>query len=73
MIKRGLGTPQVLATRPINAQQGEIALAGLLQDARPGEQVILKLDRVSRINFQNRPVEERFDERELIISLTVQP
>jgi gliding motility-associated protein GldM len=73
MLKRGLGSPQVLTTRQINGQQGEIQLAGVLSDARAGEQVILKLDRVARINFQNRPVPEQFDERELIISLTIAP
>jgi hypothetical protein len=71
MLKRGLGTPTTLRTINGGATT-EVATAGILQDARPGEQIILEVAAVNRINFQNRAIQEPFEARELIISLTLQ-
>jgi hypothetical protein len=70
-LKNNLGSPRLLRTLTLNAPQGEVRLAPLTQDARPGDQIILEIGHVYRINYAGQRIQEPLGTNELIVAFTL--
>lgn len=75
-VKEGLGSArpvkQLGSSRVATTPKLNVSLITIARGRPPGTKVYLQIDRISRINFQNKPIEEPFSKRELTIASTIE-
>lgn len=75
LVQRSLGAPNKVASfngAGKDATQGiNIPLGNSLKSDRPGTKAYLKVNAVKRINFQNKPFTEPFQEAELVLGFII--
>lgn len=75
LAQRSLGAPSKVASASGNGKDAlkgvPVAIGNKLKSDAPGTKIYFKIDKVYRINFQNKKVEEKFGERDLYIGAVI--
>jgi hypothetical protein len=73
--QRSLGAPSKVGVFNGNGKDGikgiPVALGNKLKSDSPGTKIYFKIDKVYRINFQNKKIEEKFADRDLYIGAVI--